>query len=188
MHYMHYKHYIHHDFYAYSPVLLTQYLGHCWHTPCTELYILRIRCVTLLGCWENPPSPATGGGEPSGWGGGGVWGSLLIYIYNITYIHILYIEREGDVFSPSKITSICFCPPKDSGPVFQVAWLAVFWCWPRCQHRALALQIQGKTMEDCTESPSIYWRIIISLWKHMRSCHKWGYPNSWMVSNGKLKY
>ena len=23
-----------------------------------------------LGCWENPPSPATGGGEPSGWGGG----------------------------------------------------------------------------------------------------------------------
>ena len=37
-----------------------------------------------LGCWENHPSPPTGGGEPSGWEGGGVWGSLLIYIY----IHI----------------------------------------------------------------------------------------------------
>ena len=35
-----------------------------------------------LGCWENPPSPATGGrGEPSGWGGRGVWGSLLMYVY-----------------------------------------------------------------------------------------------------------
>ena len=49
MHYMHYKVYIHHDFYVYSPVLLTQYLGHCWHTPCTELYFLRIRCGWKMG-------------------------------------------------------------------------------------------------------------------------------------------
>ena len=28
-----------------------------------------------------PPLPQAGGGEPSGWVGGGVWGSLLIYIY-----------------------------------------------------------------------------------------------------------
>ena len=82
MHYMHYKDYIHHDFYVYSPVLLTQYLGHCWHTPCTELYILRISAWLL----RKPPSPATGGGEPSGWGRGGVWGSLL------TYTYIIYID------------------------------------------------------------------------------------------------
>ena len=69
MHYMHYKDYIHHDFYVYSPVLLTQYLGHCWHTPCTELYILRIRCITFPGCWETPP-PLPQGGGPSGWWGG----------------------------------------------------------------------------------------------------------------------
>ena len=79
MHYMHYKDYIHHDFYVYSPVLLTQYLGHCWHTPCTELYILRISAWLL----RKPPLPCHRGGEPSGWGRGGVWGFLLIYIYNI---------------------------------------------------------------------------------------------------------
>ena len=78
MHYMHYKDYIHHDFYVYSPVLLTQYLGHCWHTPCTELYILRISAWLL----RKPPSPATGGGNHLA-GGGGVWGSLLIYTYYI---------------------------------------------------------------------------------------------------------
>ena len=77
MHYMHYKDYIHHDFYVYSPVLLTQYLGHCWHTPCTELYILRISAWLL----RKPPLPCHRGGKPSGWGRGGVWGSLLIYIY-----------------------------------------------------------------------------------------------------------
>ena len=81
MHYMHYKDYIHHDFYVYSPVLLTQYLGHCWHTPCTELYILRISAWLL----RKPPLPCHRGGEPSGWGRGGVWGSLLIYI---SYIYI----------------------------------------------------------------------------------------------------
>ena len=76
MHYMHYKDYIHHDFYVYPPVLLTQYLGHCGHTPCTELYILRIRCITSLAA-EKTPSPATGGGGTI-WLGG-VWGSLLIH-------------------------------------------------------------------------------------------------------------
>ena len=101
MHYMHYKDYIHHDFYVYSPVLLTQCLGHCWHTPCTELYILRIRCNNRLGCWENPPSPATGGGEPSGWGRGGCGGPcsyihiyIHIYIYTRKYIYMhIYIRH-----------------------------------------------------------------------------------------------
>jgi hypothetical protein len=80
MHYMHYKDYIHHDFYVYSPVLLTQYLGHCWHTPCTELYILRISAWLL----RKPPSPATGGGNHlAGWGGGvGVPAHIYIYIYH----------------------------------------------------------------------------------------------------------
>jgi len=32
---------------------------------------------------EKTPLPYHRGGEPSGWGGGGVWGSLLIYIYTI---------------------------------------------------------------------------------------------------------
>ena len=86
MHYMHYKDYIHHDFYVYSPVLLTQYLGHCSHTPCTELYILRIRCITSsnnrLGCWENPPSPATGGGNHLAGGEGGCGGPCS-YIYMV---------------------------------------------------------------------------------------------------------
>ena len=77
MHYMHYKDYIHHDFYVYSPVLLTQYLGHCWHTPCTELYILRISAWLL----RKPPLPCHRGGEPSGWVGGGVGVPAHIYIY-----------------------------------------------------------------------------------------------------------
>ena len=52
-----------------------------------SISILIIDTYGLAGCWENPPSPATGGrGEPSGWGGGGVWGSLLIYI--VLYIYI----------------------------------------------------------------------------------------------------
>ena len=78
MHYMHYKDYIHHDFYVYSPVLLTQYLGHCWHTPCTELYILRISAWLL----RKPPSPATGGGGTIWLGEGGCGGPCsYIYIY-----------------------------------------------------------------------------------------------------------
>ena len=60
-----------------------------------SISILIIDTYGLAGCWENPPSPATGGrGEPSGWGGGGVWGSLLIYIYIYIYVYIyiyLYI-------------------------------------------------------------------------------------------------
>ena len=84
IHYMHYKDYIHHDFYVYSPVLLTQYLGHCWHTPCTELYILRISAWLL----RKPPLPChRGGGEPSGWGRGGCGGPCsYIYIYVLCYI------------------------------------------------------------------------------------------------------
>ena len=78
MHYMHYKDYIHHDFYVYSPVLLTQYLGHCWHTPCTELYILRISAWLL----RKPPLPCHRGGETIWLGeGGGVGVPAHIYIY-----------------------------------------------------------------------------------------------------------
>ena len=77
MHYMHYKDYIHHDFYVYSPVLLTQYLGHCWHTPCTELYILRISAWLL----RKPPLPCHGGGNHLAGGGGGVGVPAHIYIY-----------------------------------------------------------------------------------------------------------
>ena len=104
MHYMHYKDYIHHDFYVYSPVLLTQYLGHCWHTPCTELYILRISAWLL----RKPPSPATAGGGTIWLGEGGVWGSLLIYtvyiyilciyIYIIIYIYCIHIFFYGSLF------------------------------------------------------------------------------------------
>ena len=84
MHYMHYKDYIHHDFYVYSPVLLTQYLGHCWHTPCTELYILRISAWLL----RKPPLPChRGGGNHLAGGGGGVGVPAHIYIY--IYIYIL---------------------------------------------------------------------------------------------------
>ena len=80
MHYMHYKDYILHDFYVYSPVLLTQYLGHCWHTSCTELNIWRIRCITFPGLLRKPPLPCHRGGNHLA--GGGVWGSLLIYIHH----------------------------------------------------------------------------------------------------------
>ena len=77
MHYMHYKDYIHHDFYVYSPVLLTQYLGHCWHTPCTELYILRISAWLL----RKPPLPCHRGGGTIWLGeGGGVGVPAHIYI------------------------------------------------------------------------------------------------------------
>ena len=87
---MHYKDYIHHDFYVYSPVLLTQYLGHCWHTPCTELYILGIRWLAAekIGlAAEKTPLPCYRGGNHLA--GGGLWGSLLIYIY--IYVYIIYI-------------------------------------------------------------------------------------------------
>ena len=59
-----------------------------------------------LGCWENPPSPATGGrGEPSGWGGRGVWGSLLIYTVYI-YIHMaIYIYTHAMLFC--NFRSVC---------------------------------------------------------------------------------
>ena len=98
MHYMHYKDYIHHDFYVYSPVLLTQYLGHCWHTPCTELYILRISAWLL----RKPPLPCHRGGEPSGWGG--VWGSLLIY----TYVRYTLVVTQGVV--TKKFTNFRYHP------------------------------------------------------------------------------
>ena len=40
---------------------------------------------------RKPPSPATGGGTI--WLGGGVWGSLLIYIYIYLYVYIdIYID------------------------------------------------------------------------------------------------
>ena len=86
MHYMHYKDYIHHDFYVYSPVLLTQYLGHCWHTPCTELYILRISAWLL----RKPPLPCHRGGGTIWLGEGGGVGSLLIYIYIFTLCTFMY--------------------------------------------------------------------------------------------------
>ena len=76
MHYMHYKDYIHHDFYVYSPVLLTQYLGHCWHTPCTELYILRISALLL----RKPLLPCHRGGGNHLAGGGGGCGGPCSYI------------------------------------------------------------------------------------------------------------
>ena len=85
MHYMHYKDYIHHDFYVYSPVLLTQYLGHCWHTPCTELYILRISAWLL----RKPPLPCHRRGGTIWLGeGGGVGVPAHIYIVNLN-IHLL---------------------------------------------------------------------------------------------------
>ena len=87
MHYMHYKDYIHHDFYVYSPVLLTQYLGHCWHTPCTELYILRISAWLL----RKPPSPATGGGGTI-WLGEGGCGGPCSYIYIYVHLNLKHVK------------------------------------------------------------------------------------------------
>ena len=101
MHYMHCKDYIHHDFYVYSPVLLTQYLGHCWHTPCTELYILRISAWLL----RKPPLPCHRGGVTIWLGEGGVWGSLLIY----THIHILVNNYYRDKNYHYQPTSMCCC-------------------------------------------------------------------------------
>ena len=97
MHYMHYKDYIHHDFYVYSPVLLTQYRGHCWHTPCTELYILRISAWLL----RKPPLPChRGGGEPSGWGG---CVGVPAHIYTLRYIAAWPMEnRNFPSEAPSK--------------------------------------------------------------------------------------
>ena len=84
MHYMHYKDYIHHDFYVYPPVLLTQYLGHCGHTPCTELYILRIRCITSLAAEKTPLPCHRGRGNHLAGGGVGVPAHIYIYIYIYT--------------------------------------------------------------------------------------------------------
>ena len=71
MHYMHYKDYIHHDFYVYSPVLLTQYLGHCWHSE------------------KTPPPLPQGGGTI--WLGGGVGVPAHIYICTTIHTYIIYI-------------------------------------------------------------------------------------------------
>ena len=84
MHYMHYKDYIHHDFYVYPPVLLTQYLGHCGHTPCTEPYILRIRCITSLAAEKTPLPCHRGRGNHLAGGGVGVPAHIYIYIYIYT--------------------------------------------------------------------------------------------------------
>ena len=55
----------------------------------TLLALSYIFCVYRLGCWEKPPSPATGGGTI--WlGEGGVWGSLLIYMC------VCYQQDMGD--------------------------------------------------------------------------------------------
>ena len=126
MHYMHYKDYIHHDFYVYSPVLLTQYLGHCWHTPCTELYILRISAWLL----RKPPLPChRGGGEPSGWGRGGVWGSLLIYIY--MYYVIYYLRARHGLFhhAVEKATNVAMVILSRRSPM---KWLEDSWAFIIC--------------------------------------------------------
>ena len=85
MHYMHYKDYIHDDFYVYSPVLLTQYLGHCWHT-------------------EKTHFPCHRGGEPSGWGGcGGPCSYIMVramYVNAQTYIYThLYLSSRKNCVS-----------------------------------------------------------------------------------------
>ena len=73
-----------------------------------SISILIIDTYGLAGCWENPPSPATGGrGEPSGWGGGGVWGSLLIYIY----IHILWYYMYIDTWYCLNSRAMIDCLP-----------------------------------------------------------------------------
>ena len=146
MHYMHYKDYIHHDFYVYSPVLLTQYLGHCWHTPCTELYILRISAWLL----RKPPLPChRGGGNHLAGGGGGVWGSLLIYIYIYIYMYVcmyIYIYMTMYIYDHisfiyiyninhiSYITSsyIMLLPPNKKTPAFRTCGFSLQpilgWC------------------------------------------------------------
>ena len=54
----------------------------------TLLALSYIFCVYRLGCWENPPSPATGGGETIWLGEGGGCGGpcSYIYIYNYTQL------------------------------------------------------------------------------------------------------
>ena len=89
---MHYKDYIHHDFYVYSPVLLTQYLGHCWHTPWTELYILRISAWLL----RKPPLPCHRRGGTIWLGEGGGVG-VPAHIYS---------QLE---YSPLAFSKLCSC-------------------------------------------------------------------------------
>ena len=126
MHYMHYKDYIHHDFYVYSPVLLTQYLGHCWHTPCTELYILRISAWLL----RKPPLPChRGGGEPSGWGRGGVGVPAHIYIY--MYYVIYYLRARHGLFhhAVEKATNVAMVILSRRSPM---KWLEDSWAFIIC--------------------------------------------------------
>ena len=103
MHYMHYKDYIHHDFYVYPPVLLTQYLGHCGHTPCTELYILRIRCITSLAAEKTPLPCHRGRGNHLAGGGVGVPAHIYIYLY----IHARLSKIDCINTNSWEITGIC---------------------------------------------------------------------------------
>ena len=72
--------------YWYLDLVSITYFVYIVHTVHVYIYIYTCRprnhssSNNRLGCWENPPSPATGGGNHLA-GGGGVWGSLLIYIY-----------------------------------------------------------------------------------------------------------
>ena len=61
----------------------------------TLLALSYIFCVYRLGCWENPPSPATGGGNHLAGGGGGVGVPAHIYTIFIGWLVILYTHDDN---------------------------------------------------------------------------------------------
>ena len=89
-----YSIYILHIIYMFIYMFIYIYIHHTY-----TLYYIKITKETippatigLAAEKTTPPLPRGGGGEPSGWEGGGVWGSLLIYIY-IRYIK--YMDING---------------------------------------------------------------------------------------------
>ena len=112
--------------YWYLDLVSITYFVYIVHTVHVYIYICRPRnhssSNNRLGCWENPPSPATGGGGTHLAGGGGVWGSLLIYIYPIVFPFI-YHPHCNSMHHPMNNWPLLAqsCPEKTGHPVLAIS-------------------------------------------------------------------
>ena len=171
MHYMHYKDYILHDFYVYSPVLLTQYLGHCWHTSCTELNIWRIRCITFPGLLRKPPLPCHRGGGTI-WLGGGVGVPAHIYTSPSFPHHFPTISQIKPAMAPHLLDDLDLLGAADDRRHSHIPHLREFLALPgsvttwRSPEPSTTYENHGKTSETCGKT-------VEHLRKLWETCGKW---------------
>ena len=84
----------------------------------TLLALSYIFCVYRLGCWENPPSPATGGeGNHLAGGGGGCGGPCsYIYIYTLYTYLCSYHNHFQKIVILEVFPDHCAFHPQPSSP------------------------------------------------------------------------